>query len=153
MSFRRDISRTPGLANAHHDGLQALRALDRQKISTVDSRRLGGSADLDSALRLRFPSNPRWDYVVAMTVPTHDEHLHWIEVHPASGLHCVRELEAKLSWLKDWLSADGAMLSGYKRKFVWIASGRSAFQQNSPQLKRLGQAGLYFAGGHYKLSP
>jgi hypothetical protein len=64
----------------------------------------------------------------------------------------VDEVLAKLTWLKEWLNAEGTRLKAYRRKIVWIASGRSAFQQNSPQLRKLVARGVYFAGGHYVMA-
>jgi hypothetical protein len=152
MSFKRDLARTCGLEDAWQPGLQALSAPDRARITVKPSSKLDGSADIDAALLVRFPGACRWDYVVAWKAEGSKEFLHWIEVHPADGTGTITEISDKLAWLKDWLARKGTLLRKYQRKLVWIASGRSAFRQNGPQLKRLALAGLYFAGGHYIIS-
>jgi hypothetical protein len=152
MSFQQDIAGILGLENSYCRGLQALRAFERSKIRAMRPRRITGSADIDSALSDRFPQDPRWDYTIACMTDNQLEILHWVEVHPADGTGTIGEIHAKLTWLNGWLDNEGARLNTYRRKIVWIASGRSAFQQNSPQLKKLVLAGVYFAGGHYAIS-
>lgn len=152
MSFQHDVEETPGLSDACRRGIQALDATDREKITARPSRKLAGSVYLDSQLADRFPDANRWDYVVAWDTARNEELLHWIEVHPAGRRGCVDEVLAKLTWLKEWLNAEGTRLKAYRRKIVWIASGRSAFQQNSPQLRKLVARGVYFAGGHYVMA-
>ena len=146
-----DVTQTSGLETACQPGLQALRAIDRSRITARQPRRLTGSVDVDKALMDRFPDANRWDYVAASQSSDNAEYLYWIEVHRATGTDTIGEVSAKLTWLKEWLCNDGARLNGYRRAFVWIATGRSAFQQNSPQLKRLAAAGIIFAGGHYTI--
>lgn len=152
MSFRQDVETTADLIGAYRRGLQALRKGDRTRITAKPSRKLLGSANIDAALRDRFPQAERWDYAVACNSPDRYEHIHWIEVHPASGMGTISEVSAKLAWLKEWLGSSGTRLNRYKKRFVWIASGKSAFQQNSPQLKKLVLAGVFFAGGHYAIA-
>lgn len=151
MSFQEDIANIVGLNDAYRSGLRALRKGDRQKLSAAQTRRISGSADIDSALSSRFSQDPRWDYAIAWKAANQSELLHWVEVHPADGTGTIGEIEAKLAWLKGWLGNEGSQLRPYRPRFVWIASGRSAFQQNSPQLKKLVLAGVYFAGGHYTI--
>lgn len=152
MSFRQDLQVVAGLEDAYQPGLKALRSRDREKITDPKPRNLTGSADIDTALCERYPDSPRWDYVAASTTQNRSEFLHWIEVHPADGEGTIGEVQTKLAWLKEWLFADGKPLNNYPRRFVWIASGRSAFQQNSPQLKKLASQGLVFAGGFYSMA-
>lgn len=150
MSFEGDVAHTAGLSAAYRQGLKALRKGDRRKVKVPprSTRRLAGSADIDLALAARFPQAARWDYAVAISVAGQSEFLHWIEVHSAGGLATIGQVLAKPAWLRNWLSNEGSLLNKYKREFVWIASGRSAFQQNSPQLKKMALQGLRFAGGH-----
>jgi len=149
MGFRQDLQSTPGLERAFRLGLRALRS-DAERVETQSTSRLRGSADLDTALSTVFPDQHRWDYVVAYASST-PVHLHWIEVHPASGRSAIGEVLTKLQWLKVWLKGDGYRLQTYKREFVWIASGGTRFRSNSPQRKRLANAGIHFAGGHYRI--
>ncbi|NLE58871.1 MAG: hypothetical protein GX616_10955 [Planctomycetes bacterium] len=152
MSFQNDVEQTAGLEHAYQPGKQALRPADQKKVDAVAPRRLAGSVDIDEALGSLRPNENRWDYVVGWATKEKSEFLYWIEVHSASGTGAVDEILEKLAWLRRWLGGDGNRLSKYERKIVWIASGKSAFQQNSPQLKRLVAAGVYFAGGHYTIS-
>ena len=152
MSFEHDVAKTVSLENAYRRGLEALRNRDRAKITTERPRKLAGSAHIDAALGRRFPNEARWDYAIAWGVDKRSEEIHWVEVHPASRIATIGEVSAKLSWLKRWLKGEGSRLDRYKRGFIWIASGKSGFQQNSPQLKTLGLAGIYFAGGHYTIA-
>ena len=152
MSLQHDIENAAGLDDAYRAGLQALRARDRAKIEAVPTRSLSGSVDVDSALRIRFARSPRWDYAIGWKQRNRAEYVYWVEVHPASGGRTIHEVSAKLVWLKEWLGAEGSRLGRYRRSFVWIASGKSAFQQNSPELKKLSMAGVHFAGGHYTIA-
>ncbi|HPD30000.1 MAG TPA: hypothetical protein PLL20_08410 [Phycisphaerae bacterium] len=152
MSFQNDVEQTAGLEHAYRPGKQALRPADQNKVDAIATRRLAGSADIDAALENLRPNENRWDYVVGWATKEKSEFLYWIEVHSASGAGAVREILDKLTWLKGWLDGEGNRLRNYRRKIVWIASGKSAFQQNSPQLKRLVAAGVYFAGGHYTIA-
>ncbi len=152
MSFQQDVDATPGLKGAYCRGLRAVRGVDRARITATPPRNLTGSVDVDSALTACFPQSPRWDYVVAWKSPNRSEQVHWIEVHPAGGAGTIREVSAKLTWLKGWLAAGGKQLNTYERKFVWIASGKSTIQQNSPQMKKLVLTGVFFAGSHYTIT-
>jgi len=151
MSFKSDVRNTAGLRGAYKPGLQALRQVDRSRLTAKPARKLAGSVDLDTALAASAPRDSRWDYVVAWT-RSNGECLHWVEIHDADRAGAPAEVCRKLQWLRAWLESDGRRLEEYPRRFVWVASGRSAFQQNSPQLKRLALAGMHFAGGHYTLS-
>jgi hypothetical protein len=111
-------------------------------------RTLVGSVDVDSALAAVLPDAPRWDYLVGQR-SGHEERVHWVEVHPASSTGNITEVEAKLTWLVGWL--EGTPLARHRRTFVWVASGRSAFNSRSPALKGLANRGLRFAGGHLSL--
>jgi hypothetical protein len=154
MSFEQDVNGTPGLKGAYRPGLKALPAIDSSRISPEQPRRLTGSVFVEGGLRklTRFKNAHLWDYVVGRNGAERSEVLHWIEVHPADGTHTIGELTAKLTWLIGWLDGEGKRLGNHKRKIVWIASGRSAFQQNGPQLKQLALKGLYFAGRRYTIS-
>ena len=63
MTFKTAVARTPNLKSAWKPGLQALRAEDKPHIKPEDSRRLRGSADVDTALRKIDPEANRWDFV------------------------------------------------------------------------------------------
>lgn len=148
MTFASACEATPGLAGESRPGLRALKAGDRGRIHQQATTRISRSVDLDNALETLRPNEPRWDYGVAQGLGS-GEHVHWIEVHPASGGASLHEMQAKLNWLKAWLAT--TPLGVFPRTVVWISSGRSAFNGRSPQIKALVNQGLRFSGGHLRL--
>jgi hypothetical protein len=148
VKFRRAVEETPSIRDAYRDGLQALRASDRAHVSAAEPRCLNGSIDLDSALRNAFPSAPRWDYGIAyQNNRRQSELVFWVEIHPARTVNHRNEITKKLDWLKNWLTTDGSHLGALKSRYVWVASGESAFTATSPQLRILAQSGLRFSQG------
>lgn len=149
MSFAANVAATPMLGGTFRKGLGALEATDKTHI-TVGSIKLVGSVNVDLALKPSQPNAARWDYVVRQK-RGNTEFLNWIEVHPASGGGNIGEMQAKLSWLKSWMGS--TPLDTCPRQVVWIASGRSAFNNRSPEIRRLAAQGLIFAGNHLALKP
>lgn len=141
----------PALAGSCHPGLQSLAPADRARISAAQPRSTTHSVALDRALQSSQPSGPRWDYGVGKRSRSHSEELIWIEVHPASGGCGLHQVEAKAHWLLGWLSGVGTPLNYKPRRFVWVASGRSAFARTDPKLRALNALGVQFAGGHLVL--
>jgi hypothetical protein len=150
-AFADAVRSTTGLDQAHRPGLGALRRTDRHRIHCPEPRNLTGSVDLDSALSDSHPNDPRWDYGIALRVDRKSELVFWVEVHPASSSH-IQQVLSKLSWIRDWLRSSAPLLNAFPRQFVWIASGRVAIPANSPQRKRLANAGIRFAGARFELS-
>lgn len=149
MSFSADVKATPHLEDAFCKGLGALSATDKVHLTAGASNKLLGSVDIDTALQPTQPNAARWDYVVGQK-QGNQEHLHWIEVHPASGTGNIGEMEAKLRWLAAWMRT--TPLASYPKQIVWIASGKSAFNSRHPGLRALASRGLRFAGGHLTLA-
>jgi len=106
-------------------------------------RRLRGSVNLDDALRLAFPNDPRWDYAIGISQRSHSDRAVWLEVHPASSLH-VGEVLNKLRWLKGWLASDAPELQGLPAHFCWVATGSVSFRRGSREEKRIAQEGIRF---------
>ena len=150
MAFRDAVLATDGLNDAYHPGLQALRSVDRQRITCARPRDLTGSVNLDAALSDALPNDPRWDYGVGVSKRQHSESVVWIEVHPASSRH-IQAVLRKFSWLRQWLAGSAPLLNRMPAKFVWVASGRVAIPANTPQRRRLSASGIHFAGRHYEL--
>lgn len=150
MSFRDAVDATPELVGAYRRGLQALRAVDRQKLSLQRPRNLRGSVDLDGALADKYPDANRWDYGIGVQQAGNDK-VYWAEVHPARDGEIGVMLD-KLNWLKGWLGNSGTLLNNLPREFIWIASGGIAITPTSPGLRRLATQGLTFRGGHFKIS-
>jgi hypothetical protein len=106
-------------------------------------RRLRGSVNLDDALRLALPNDPRWDYAIGISQRSHSDRAVWLEVHPASSLH-VGEVLNKLRWLKGWLASDAPELQGLPAHFCWVATGSVSFRRGSREEKRIAQEGIRF---------
>ena len=64
MTFKEAVTQTPNLETAWQPGLQALRAEDKSHVKAENTRRLSGSADVDTALLLREPQANRWDFAI-----------------------------------------------------------------------------------------
>jgi hypothetical protein len=142
MSLKRDVESIAGLRGHYHKGLQALRAADRARLTVVHPI---GSADIDTALASVHPTDARWDYLVGKASQTSDIVLLWVEVHPASGEHTIKEIDRKLTWLLAWMAP--TPLNRYKRRFYWVSSGRCAFTARDSRIKSLAQRGVIFCGG------
>jgi len=99
--------------------------------------------DLDEALRLAFPNDPRWDYAIGISQRAHTDHIVWLEVHPASSLH-LDEVLNKLRWLKPWLANDAPELHRLPAHFCWVATGTVSFRRGSREEKRIAQEGIGF---------
>lgn len=151
MRFHQAVENTIGLAQAYRSGLRAIASRDHKRISCHDTHAVTGSVNLDRALAVTLPDDPRWDYGVGVTAHAASETVVWIEVHPASSRH-VDEVLHKLDWLRGWLRTRALRLDAMPREFVWVASGQVALQANSPQRRKLATQGLRFAGSHLHLS-
>jgi hypothetical protein len=136
-TFKRDIESELGKGNCR-EGLQALASKDRIHIIASDTRSLAGSADIDSALKTRYPAAARWDYVVGVDRSV-DISLIWIEVHPGRTSANVSEVYNKMRWLRSWLTSKA--LDSYNRRFVWVSSDKTELNPLAPQYKQLANLG------------
>lgn len=148
MSFKNSVDGALG-AGVCKNGLGGLKATDANHVSVSSPRSLLGSADVDASKKAADPNGARWDYLIGLKRGSQD-HACWVEVHPAGGGNNVTEVANKLAWLRALLHAEPA-LAAYPRDVVWVASGRSAFNARSPQIKALASQGCRFAGGHLNL--
>ncbi len=140
------MTQTTSLGGAWQIGLGALRAEDKPHIRPEDARKLTGSADLDAALRGQHPNANRWDFAIAYRhVNPSSEWVYFVEIHTAND-HEIQVVLNKLRWLCDWLAHDGHLLNQFKRDFVWVSSGTTAFTLDAPQRKRFAQQGLLYRG-------
>jgi hypothetical protein len=148
MSFKSDIKKTPHLENAWNPGIQALKAGERSLITLSNGNAVSGSVDLDSSLRQSQPTAARWDYVIARGAGSREK-LTWLEVHPASGGGCFQEIRTKHGWLMQWMKT--TPFQAYERSFLWLASGKCAYNQNHPKVKSLAAMGIRLCGRHLTL--
>jgi hypothetical protein len=145
MSFRHAVESTAAIRDGFRDGLRAVRNVDRSRLQCSSPRRLRGSVDLDKALKIALPTDPRWDYAIGISHHPHSDHVVWLEVHPASSSH-VDEILNKLRWLKSWLSTDAPALQSLRADFCWVATGTVSFRRGSREEKRIAQEGIRFPG-------
>jgi hypothetical protein len=141
------------LPGACRDGLQALENRDRGRVSCNDPRKLAGSVCLDVALKRADPNGQRWDYGIGIKQESGDDKVIWVEVHPASSSN-VREVVAKLEWLKRWLARSAPALQEITAKrdgFVWVSSGKVDIPMGTPQTKRLAAAGIKLPQRHLRI--
>ena len=146
MTFKEAVAATPHLENAWKPGLQALRAEDRPHIEAEDTRKLQGSADVDTALQQIQPNANRWDFVIAYQhTDRTDEVTYWTELHTASDSE-VKVVIRKAQWLLGWLRTGGNPLNAFEREIIWVSSGATTFTLPSPQKKHMAAAGLAHVG-------
>lgn len=143
MKFDAALSSDLELASALKLGLHALQASARAKISHVDTRRIAGSIDLDSALRQSEGGENRWDYGVATAVDARSDFVDWVELHDANSTH-VQNVIDKATWLRRTLQVRAPNCLKISNRFVWVATGPIAMTRHSPQAKRLSEAGVEF---------
>jgi len=143
MRFREAVEGTAAIRGHYREGLQGVLNVDRSRLHCSAPRRLCGSVDLDDALRLAHPKEPRWDYAIGIRGSVENDTVVWVEVHPASSRH-VEEVLRKLQWLEDWLRYDAPAMGRLPRHFRWIATGTVSFRHGSREEKKIAQRGLRF---------
>ena len=140
MNFTEAIQSIPEIANCLKNGLQALERQDRNKIRVRLPRNLKGSVYIDKCLERRYPNAPRWDYVFG-----YKDRVYYVEVHPADNTRKVREVTAKLRWLKQWRERSAQRLEDleYQSTYHWISTGRTASSiKRGKYLQILAQNGI-----------
>ena len=151
MKFKDAVASTPDLDGAWRAGLQALKAVDRQRIKVEDTHRLAGSVDVEAALTPKYPDKRQWDYAIGhQPGNVKGETIHWVEVHPATEGE-IKVVLAKLDQLQRWLHNDAPLLRPMPQQFVWISSGETSFTALSRQGKRLADRGLLLTGRAYTI--
>jgi hypothetical protein len=146
VTIREAVAQTPDLQDAWKAGLEALRGQDRAHIQAENTRKLGGSADLDAALRQREPNAHRWDFAIGYAhINRSWECIYWVKIHTASDRE-VNVVLDKLRWLKQWLKSEGQRLALFEHDFIWVSSGATSFTLTSPQQKQFAIHGLQHKG-------
>ena len=141
----------PPVNGVYCPGKQAMEEKHRRLVTCVDSTRLTGSIDLDTALRQNRPGDNRWDYGLGYKPAKGSEQAVWVEVHSAKTSEVSKVLR-KLQWLKDWLNRNAEQLRQLSERadrdirYVWIASSGVHIQKHSPQARQLAQSGLRLKG-------
>ena len=146
MTFKEAVMQTPNLETAWQPGLQALRPEDKPHIKAESTRRLCGSADVDTALLPKEPQANRWDFAIGYQHKNRkDEFIYWVETHTGSDDQ-IKVVLKKLAWLKTWMRRDGQHLASFERDIIWVSSGHTLFTKGSAQVKTLAQNGLIYSG-------
>ena len=103
-------------------------------------RLIGGSLDIDSSTKTKYPDDFRWDYAVEYNNETF-----FIEVHPGSTTE-IQTVIAKLNWLKQWLKEKASEIDALKpkdkRPYHWIFTSKFAILPNSRYAKLLSSHGI-----------
>lgn len=128
-----------GCANEYKSGLAAVKNEYRRKIRAQDSRRLGGSMDIDKAHQKSEPGAYRWDYLVVVN-KNDNENLALIEVHGAAKSGEVGVVIKKKNWLLLWLTR--TKLERFKKTFIWLSTGSTKITAQSKYAKRLAVSGI-----------
>lgn len=151
MTFKDAVGQTPNLESSWRAGLGALRAEDKPHIKAEDTRRLCGSADVDTALQRKEPQANRWDFAIGYQHTNHnDEFIYWVETHTGSDDQ-IKVVLKKLLWLKTWLKASGKNLTPFACDFLWVSSGYTFFTKGSRQVKELAQKGIIYSGSRLSI--
>lgn len=151
MKFKKAVEDTPHLKNAYCQGLQALRAEDKPHIEVEDTRSLGGSVDVDTALMKVEPHANRWDFAIAYNhTNRNEEFVYWTELHTASDSQ-VKVVIKKAQWLLNWLKNGGTKLGKFERDILWISSGATTFNLTGYQQKQMAAAGLRHVGSTLRI--
>ena len=140
MNFTDAVRSVPEIAQCLEDGLQALERQDKTKIKVNASRDLKGSVYIDKCLERRCPNAPRWDYVFG-----YKDRVYYVEVHPADNTRKVREVTAKLQWLRQWRERSARILEDLERQstYHWISTGKTASSvKRGKYLQILAQNGI-----------
>ena len=77
-AFQVAVELTEEVKNGFCVGKQAIKHTDRNKVNATDSKKLQGSLDIDSQVKMLYPHDPRWDYALS-----YDDKIYFFEVRPA----------------------------------------------------------------------
>jgi len=151
MTFKEAIHQTPDVTDSWRQGLQALRAEDRPHVVAEDTRRLRGSADIDTAVLSKEPNANRWDFGIAYQhEDRNDEVIYWTEMHTGSDSE-VKVVIKKAQWLVNWLKKSAPKLNAFECDIVWVSSGATSMTLSSPQQKLMAQVGLRHVGSKLRI--
>lgn len=142
--FEQVVTSVPDIAGGYHRGLSALSGAYSKYVKPSNSRMIDGSVDIDTCTKEKYPAANRWDYVIS-----YNGKAYFLEVHPATQ-GSVKEMEAKLKWLKDWLMNKAKVLDTYpsgKPRFTWVHSGKCGLSKTSAEFRKAAMLGLVLTNG------
>lgn len=133
------VEQTPDVTGCFKAGLRAL-GDDSAKLIVPDTRKIGGSLDIDHATEKQYPNAARWDYAVE-----YDGEAFFIEVHDGDPEN-VNEVIRKYAWLKGWLKEKApkikALEATSRPAYHWIATEKSTLGNSTTDYFRLAKHGL-----------
>lgn len=137
--LRAALSRTSEFTPLVRDGLQALSAIDRARVTANPPRHVVDSLALDQ----RPGSTGEWDYLVGVDEPQRP--VLGVEVHPATNgevAAMIAKKQRSLAALKTHITVTDT------RRWIWIASGKDTVARGSTEWRRLIQARIELVGRH-----
>ncbi len=141
-AFQRAIENTEEVKDGFCVGKHAIKSADRSKIVASDDKKLQGSLDIDSQVRVLYHNENRWDYALS-----YDDRIYFFEIHPA----VTSEVDAvikKLTWLKCWLKTKAPAIDELPKAdypYTWVQSGGYAILPNTRERKKLSVSGIVVA--------
>jgi uncharacterized protein involved in copper resistance len=145
MTFKQAVNSSRAIAAHYRDGLRAVKGVDRKRMR-ASGRRVTGSVNLEDALRRTHANEPIWDYGIGIRHTANGDRVIWVEVHGANNRH-VGDVLQKHSWLTAWLSREAQDLKAISTTYVWLATGRVYINPDTPERRRLSQAGIALKAG------
>ncbi|MEY3368321.1 MAG: hypothetical protein RI973_1476 [Bacteroidota bacterium] len=137
-SFKLAVEATADVGHCYKPGLKALGA-HSGKVMPAVSRFCSGSVDLDLCTHDKYPSDPRWDYILG-----YEGKAYFVEVHPAQSSE-VPVVVKKLNWLKNWLELKAPEIKAIKASlhpFVWLQTNGMHLLRETPQYRAAAQHGI-----------
>lgn len=138
-AFQVAVELTEEVKKGFSVGKQAIKHADRNKVNATDSKKLQGSLDIDSQVKMLYPHDPRWDYALS-----YDDKIYFFEVHPAETSE-VGKVISKVKWLKNWLKTKAVKINELPKAdhpYTWIQSGRYAILPTAKEKMQLSVAGI-----------
>lgn len=137
--FKKAVESTSEVSICYKIGLSALK-MNSSKVRLGYNSACSGSVDIDQCLAAVLPQSNRWDYCFS-----YKEEVFFIEVHSARSSE-VNTVINKLNWLKDWLRTNAPEINKLqatsRTPFYWIQKSNYDILPNSPQYRRVIQAGI-----------
>lgn len=134
------VEETDDVKGHFKEGIKAVEGRYRNKFVVLDSWKLTGSIDIDSATKEKYFEDNRWDYAIE-----YDGETFFVEIHPGSTSE-VETVILKLNWLKKWLNIKAPKIKALqprnKKAFYWLFTNRFAILPTSKQYKRLSLQGI-----------
>ena len=132
VRFKEAVENCPEIKGCLQKGLSAMGS-NSKTVKATDTKLLEGSVDIDNAVKVLYPNEARWDYVIGYA-----NEAFFVEIHPADTKN-VAEMVGKVKWIKKWLSASAPELNELHKNgdFFWIPSGRVKISKGSIQFKQI----------------